>query len=85
MGAAGAQQEEEAMKCRVCGGVQQRIETDLPFKTGDRTIVVMKGIPAHQCGRCAEYSLDDPTVARVDELLARVGASTELEVISFAA
>jgi len=73
------------MKCRVCGGVQQRIETDLPFKTGDHTIVVMKGIPVYQCVRCAEYSLDDSTVARLDELLARVGASTELEIIAFAA
>lgn len=73
------------MKCRVCGGVQQRVETDLPFKTGDRTIVVMKGIPVYQCGRCAEYSLDDPTFARVEELLSHVGSSTELEIISFAA
>jgi len=73
------------MKCRVCGGVQQRVETDLPFKTGDHTIVVMKRIPVFQCGRCAEYSLDDPTFTRVEQLLARVGASTELEIISFAA
>ena len=68
------------MKCRVCGGVQQRMETDLPFKTGDHTIVVMKGIPVYQCGRCAEYSLDDPTFARVEELLARVGAFQDISL-----
>lgn len=73
------------MKCRVCGGVQQRISTDLPFKTGEHTIVILRGIPVLQCERCAEYSLDDPTLARVDELLARVDERTELEIISFAA
>ena len=73
------------MKCRVCGGLQQRVETDLPFKTGDHTIVVMKRIPVYQCDRCAEYSLDDPTFARVEQLLAGVSESTELEIISFAA
>ncbi len=77
--------EEETMKCRVCGGAQERNETDLPFKTGDRTIVVIKRIPVYQCERCAEYSLDDPTFARVEELLSHVGDRTELEIISFAA
>jgi YgiT-type zinc finger domain-containing protein len=85
MEAAGIQKEREAMKCRVCGAVHLRIKTDLPFKTGEHTIVVMKGIPVYQCGHCAEYSLDDATVARVDELLAHVGPSTEVEIISFAA
>lgn len=85
MGAAGIYSQEEAMKCRVCGGTQQRTETDLPFKIGDHRIVVMKRIPVYQCGHCAEYSLDDPTFARVEDLLSHVGAATELEIISFAA
>ena len=73
------------MKCRVCGGLQQLIETDLPFKTGDHTIVVIKRLPVYQCAGCTEYSLDDPTYARVEELLSHVGSATELEIISFAA
>ncbi len=73
------------MKCRVCGGMQQSTNTDLPFKTGEHTIVILKGIPVLQCDRCAEYSLDDATYARVDQLLSRVEVGTELEIISFAA
>ena len=73
------------MKCRVCGGQQQRTITDLPFKTGEHTIVILKNIPVLQCERCAEYAFDDPTFARVEMLLARVESGTELEIISFAA
>jgi YgiT-type zinc finger domain-containing protein len=73
------------MKCRVCGGLQVRVETDLPFKTGDHTIVVIKQLPIYQCEHCTEYSLDDPTFARVAQLLSQVGSATELEIISFAA
>ena len=73
------------MRCRVCGGAQQRVETDLPFKTGHHTIVVIKQLPVYQCSHCTKYSLDDPTFARVEELLSHVGSATELEIISFAA
>ncbi len=73
------------MKCRLCGAVQNRALTDLPFKTGAHSIVIVKGMPVCQCDRCTECSLDDATMARVDELLSRVAATTELEVISFAA
>jgi YgiT-type zinc finger domain-containing protein len=78
-------QEETVMTCRVSGGKQQQTITDLPFKTGEHTIVILKGIPVFQCERCAEYSFDDPTMARVEEMLSRVEAGTELEIISFAA
>jgi YgiT-type zinc finger domain-containing protein len=73
------------MKCRICGGEQRRTETDLPFKTGEHSIVIIKQLPVFQCERCTEFSLDDPTMMRVDELLSRVAATTELEVVSFAA
>ena len=73
------------MRCRVCGGQQNLTTTDLPFKLGEHTIVILKGLPAYQCERCAEYSLADATFARVEELLARVESGTELEIIAFAA
>lgn len=73
------------MRCRVCGGQQRRSVTDLPFKTGEHTIVILKDLPVLQCDRCAEYSFDDPTFARVEQILSRVTAGAELEIISFAA
>jgi YgiT-type zinc finger domain-containing protein len=73
------------MKCRVCGSQQIPTTTDLPFKLGEHTIVILKGLPTLQCERCAEYSLADATFARVEQLLARVEGGTELEIIAFAA
>ena len=72
------------MKCRVCGGSQRPITTDLPFKVSDRTIV-MKMLPVLQCEHCSEYSMDDATFAHVDDLLARVDTAAELKIIPFLA
>jgi YgiT-type zinc finger domain-containing protein len=73
------------MNCRVCGGAQRAVTTDLPFKVTAMTIVALKDLPVHQCGNCAEYSLDDQVVARVGVILAEANLDTELEVIRFAA
>ena len=59
------------MKCRICGATQQPTTTDLPFKTGDRSIVISNRCPVFQCEQCSEYSMDDPTFQRVEEILAR--------------
>ena len=73
------------MRCRVCGSQQILTTTDLPFKLGEHTIVILKGLPTLQCQRCAECSLADATFARVEQLLSRVDSGTELEIIAFAA
>lgn len=73
------------MKCRVCGGVLQAMTTDLPFKISDRTIVIVKALPVLQCERCSEYSIEDPTFERVEQLLSRADTAAELEIIPFAA
>jgi len=73
------------MKCRICGATQQPTTTDLPFKTGERSIVILKSLPVFQCDQCSEYSMDDPTFHRVEEILARVDSGAELEIIPFAA
>ena len=73
------------MKCRVCGAMQKRTTTDLPFKTGDRSIVILKSLPVFECGQCGEYSMDDPTFQKVEEILSRVNSGAELEIIPFAA
>lgn len=73
------------MKCRICGSELRAIQTNLPFKISERTIVIVKDLPVLQCERCSEYSMDDPTFARVEEMLARVDKDAELEIVPFAA
>ena len=73
------------MKCLVCGAALRSITTDLPLKVSDRTIVVVKKLPVMQCDGCVEYLIEDPVMARVDELLSGVDRSIELKIVPFAA
>ena len=73
------------MKCHICGSGLQALITDLPFKISDTTIVILKGLPVLQCENCSEYLLDDPIMGRVEEILDRVDAAAELEIIRYAA
>jgi YgiT-type zinc finger domain-containing protein len=73
------------MRCQVCGAKMEAVVTTLPFKVGNRMIIVVKGVPVRQCTRCSEYLLEDAVMAQVDSLLAHVHAAAELEVIDFAA
>lgn len=62
-----------------------RVVSDLPFKTTDHTIVILKSLPVFQCGNCTEYLIEDAVLSRVDEILATVGGAAELEIIQYAA
>jgi hypothetical protein len=62
-----------------------RVDSDLPFKTTDNTIVILKSLPVLQCGNCTEYLIEDTVMRRVDEILAAVAGGAELEVIRYAA
>ena len=73
------------MRCRVCGGLLEHGETDLPFKIGDSSSVIFKALPVLQCRQCGETELEQAAMLRVDQVLAGVDASSELEVIRFAA
>ena len=73
------------MRCRVCGGQQERRVTDLPFKVADRSIVIVKMLPVLQCRQCGDTELEDEIMARVDQVLSGVDSSAELEVVRFAA
>lgn len=73
------------MRCRVCGGLLEARVTDLPFKIGDSAIVILRSLPVLQCRQCGDTELDHPTMARVDQLLAAVDESAELEIIRYAA
>jgi YgiT-type zinc finger domain-containing protein len=69
----------------VCGGLLERKVTDLPFKIGDFLIVIVKALPVLQCRQCGDTELEHETMLRVDQVLSGVDASSELEVIRFAA
>ena len=73
------------MRCRVCAGKLESRITDLPFKVGDSSIVILRSLPVLQCRQCGETELEQATMSRVDQLLAAVDVSAELEVIRYAA
>lgn len=60
------------MRCRMCGGVMEARITNLPFKVGNFSIVILKAIPVLQCRQCGEAELEHQTMLRVDQLLSTV-------------
>jgi YgiT-type zinc finger domain-containing protein len=73
------------MKCTVCGAEMRPTRSDLPFKTTDRTIVILRGLPVLQCGNCAHYLIEDAVLAQVDRILGASNGPAELQVIAYAA
>ena len=73
------------MKCHGCGGTLEPTVSDMPFKTGEKRIVIFKELPVLQCGSCAEYLIEDPVMAEVDALLAKADQRAELEIVRYAA
>ena len=54
------------MKCTVCGAEMRSTRSDLPFKTTEQTIVILKSLPLLQCENCAQYLIEDAVLRRVD-------------------
>ena len=73
------------MKCHVCGSQLQPLVTDLPFKQGTHSIVIIKELPVLQCAHCGEYLLADNVMTWVESVLDRVDPSAELEIVRYAA
>ena len=73
------------MKCHVCGAGFHPIITDLPFKVGEHSIVIIKNLPVLQCENCREFLIEDNVMERVETILAEVGTTAELEIIRYAA
>ena len=73
------------MKCRVCGGSLEARVTDLPFKIGDASIVILKGLPVLQCRQCRDIELESAVMLKVEQLIGRLDSAAELEVIRYAA
>ena len=73
------------MRCHVCGSNMRTLVTNLPFKTSDTAIVILKELPVLQCDSCSEYLLDDAVLGHIENLLEKVDAAAELEIIKYAA
>lgn len=73
------------MKCTSCGAPMRLTKSDLPFKTAEQTVVILKSLPVFQCENCAQYVIEDAVLGRVDEILATVDGAAELEIIRYAA
>ena len=73
------------MKCSVCGAEMRSARSDLPFKTTEQTIVILKSLPILQCENCAQYLIEDAVLGRVDQILASIDGAAELEIIRYAA
>jgi len=73
------------MRCRICGGQQEGRITDLPFKTSDTSIVIVKALPVLQCRQCNDIELDHPIMEKVEQLLASADRGAELAVLRYAA
>jgi YgiT-type zinc finger domain-containing protein len=78
-------EENSPMKCVTCGASMRSVRTDLPFKTTEHTIVILRNLPVFQCENCAQYLIEDPVLGRVDEILAATNGAAELQVIRYAA
>ena len=59
--------------------------SDLPFKTTEKSIVIIISLPVLQRENCTEYLIEDAVLSRVDEILAGISDAAELEVIRYAA
>lgn len=77
-GCGSAHEEGRVVKCRVCGDLMELRVTDLPFKTGDCSIVILKALPVLQCKQCGDTELEHATMLRVDELLSAADKSAGL-------
>ena len=73
------------MNCRTCGSVMEDRVTDLHFKVGDSSIVIVKGLPVIQCPNCNEYVLADSVLSHVEQILESADKTAELEVVRYAA
>lgn len=73
------------MNCTVCGAQMHERTTNLPFKTSDRTTLIVRGLPIVECDNCGEYLIEDPVMMRVDQIIATIGAEAELEIVRYAA
>ena len=73
------------MRCHVCGAEMTKLQTNIPFKISQTTIVILKDLPVIQCNGCGEYLFEDPVMEDVEEILEHANMTAELEILKYAA
>ncbi len=73
------------MSCHNCGGNLEKTITELPFKVGPSSIVIIKKLPVVQCQNCSEYLLEDHVMEKVDTILNGIDQNVELKILTYAA
>jgi YgiT-type zinc finger domain-containing protein len=73
------------MKCHVCGAQLREVNTDLPFKVDDNSIVIVKELPVLQCENCSEYLMQDQVLEHLDIIMKKLDKAAELEIVRYAA
>ena len=77
--------EDIAMKRHICGDDMKPTVSDLPFRLGPTAIIVIKQLPVLECVNCAETSIEDQVMKKIENLLEPTDETTELAVIPYAA
>lgn len=73
------------MKCHNCCGEFESVTTDLPFKTGAHSIIIINDLPVMQCGNCSEFIIEDLVMGKVDRIISMTEKNVEVEVLRYAA
>ena len=80
-----ARKGDEKMNCHKCEEEFVTVTTDLPFKTGPHSVVIIKDLPVLQCTNCGEFLILDADMQRIDAMLASIERDVEVEIIRYAA
>ena len=74
------------MNCAICKTGEMHSGTTTVMVERDRTVVVMRDVPALICDNCGEYYLDAPIATRASTLVDNaVKNGAEVEIVRFAA
>ena len=71
------------MKCYICGSSMVSDTTDLPFKIGKKSILIIKELPVIECPNCKEYLIEDAVMERLEVMINRMDEKTELEIVAY--
>jgi hypothetical protein len=62
-----------------------RVVTDLPFRVDRSVMIILKGLPLVECGKCGAYALEETVMERVHEIVGRLRSPSHLEAVLYAA
>lgn len=72
-------------KCFYCKGIMNNDVSNYMVDI-DGQFIIIKNVPCHKCCQCGEVSYSGETVARIEEIIAKLKeALTEVAVVEFAA